>query len=175
MATPNSRKAALYSDPDRKPAVLPPDLDTVPGELRELPRWVLWCLVWKPKRAGGGKWDKPPFRSDGRAAKSNDPRTWTTFDTVAVAYRAGGFDGVGFCLGDGFAGIDLDDVRDPNTGALTPAARELVERFGTHAEVSPSGTGVKLIGRGEWRPTGTASRSPVEERSRGIPPAATSP
>ena len=32
-------------------------------------------------------------------------------------------------------------------GTLTAAGGELVERFATYAEVSPSGTGVKLIGR----------------------------
>jgi Protein of unknown function (DUF3987) len=148
---PRSRKAAFYSDPDRRPSVLPPDLDTVPGDLRAADRWVLWRLVWRPNRKGGGKWDKVPFRPDGTPAKSNDPATWVTFDVAAAAYRAGGFDGIGFALGAGFAGIDIDDVRDPDTGVLIPAAEALVGRFGTYGEAGPSGTGVKLIGRGEWQ------------------------
>src|SRR5207253_6279345 len=65
-------------------------------------------------------------------------------------FRRGGFDGLGFMLGDGFAGIDLDDVRNPTTGALTPEADELVKRCATYCEVSPSETGVKLFGRGVW-------------------------
>jgi hypothetical protein len=145
---PRSHKARFYSDPTHRPVVLPPDLDAIPAELRAENRWVLWRLVWKPK---GRRWTKAPFRPDGRAAKSNDPTTWTTFDVAVAAYQAGGFDGIGFVLGDGFAGIDLDDVRDPGTAALTPDAAALVERFATHAEISPSGSGVKLVGRGDWR------------------------
>jgi hypothetical protein len=145
------RKAALYSDPTRKPAVLAPDLDGVPTELRELVRWVVWRLVWKANKKDGGKWDKPPFQPSGKPAKTNDPRTWTTFDKAAAAYQTGRFDGIGFVLGDGFAGIDLDDVRDACTGAITSEAAALVERFATYTEASPSGFGLKLVGRGEWR------------------------
>ncbi len=142
------RKAALYAVPGRKPNVLSPDFDGIPAEMKSAPRWVLWRLVWKPKDK---RWTKVPFGKDGRAAKSNDPTTWTTFATVLSAYRAGRFDGVGFMLGDGFVGIDLDDVRDPDTGKMAAEAEELVKAMGTHAEVSPSGTGVKMIGRGDWR------------------------
>jgi putative DNA primase/helicase len=144
-------KAGFYADPDQRPGVLSPDLDAVPAALRDEPRWVLWRLVWKSNRKGEGKWDKPPFQPSARPAKSNDPATWTTFDAAAAAYRHGRFDGVGFVLGDGFAGVDLDDVRDPDAGALTPEAAALVARFATYADVSPSGTGVKLVGRGDWR------------------------
>jgi hypothetical protein len=41
------------------------------------------------------------------------------------------------------AGIDLDGCREGDT--ITPWAREVIERFDTYAEVSPSGTGVKLF------------------------------
>jgi len=65
---------------------------------------------------------------------------------------------VGFVLGDRWCGIDLDDVRNPDTGEITPEAAALVERVGTYAEVSPSGTGLKLFGRGKW--TGKKHRYP---------------
>ena len=117
-------------------------------EMKSATRWVLWRLVWKPKDK---RWTKVPFGKDAQAAKSNDPTTWTTFATELSACRAGGFDGVGFMLGDGFVGIDLDDVRDPDTGEMAAEAEELVKVMGTHAEVSPSGTGVKMVGRGDWR------------------------
>lgn len=49
-------------------------------------------------------------------------------------------------LGDGthIGGIDLDSCRNPETGALTQWARQIIERFSTYAEISPSGTGVKV-------------------------------
>jgi primase-polymerase (primpol)-like protein len=144
-------KAAVYAEHTRKPEVPPPDPDAIPAEMRDAGRWVLWRLVWKEDKKGGGKWNKVPFRANGRKASSTDAGTWATFDEVAAAYRAGGFDGVGFVLGEGWAGIDLDDVRHPATAELTADAAALVAAFATHAEASPSGTGVKLVGRGEWR------------------------
>ncbi|MGH9380857.1 MAG: DUF5906 domain-containing protein [Thermoanaerobaculia bacterium] len=51
-------------------------------------------------------------------------------------------------LGEGLGGVDLDSCRNPDTGAIAPWAQELLDRFGTYAEVSPSGTGVKLYALG---------------------------
>jgi putative DNA primase/helicase len=48
----------------------------------------------------------------------------------------------------------LDDCRDPDSGDLTAFARDILDRFRTYAEVSPSGTGVKLFVRGEWKDKG---------------------
>src|SRR5690242_9584019 len=121
MADSHSRKTAHYADRDARPLVLAPDLGNIPAELRAEPRWCLWKLVWKTRKGGGGKWDKPPYQPNGRAASSTDPTTWSSFEAVADAYRKGGFDGIGYMLGDGNAGIDLDDVRDPDTGEITEA------------------------------------------------------
>ena len=60
-------------------------------------------------------------------------------------------------LGDGFAGVDLDHCRDPETGTIEPWAAEIVKLFGTYTKVSPSGTGVKLFGRGAL-PEGVTGR-----------------
>ena len=42
-------------------------------------------------------------------------------------------------------GVDLDTCRDPATGGIEPWATEVIARVGSYAEVSPSGTGVKLF------------------------------
>ena len=146
-----SQKRAFYSDPDRKPVAPAPLWDEIPDELRAARRWVLWRLQWKGNRNGGGKWDKVPHQSNGACAKSNAPDTWGTLEAVRTACSRGGFDGIGFVLGDGFVGIDLDDVRDRDSGTITaPWVAELIDRNATYAEVSPSGTGVKLFGHGTW-------------------------
>lgn len=139
-------KHTVYTDPDRKPRVLQLAPAGVPDAITAEPRWVLWRLV-----LDDGKWTKRPVRTSGRAASSTNPKTWTTFALAVAAYQRGGFDGIGFVLGDGWAGIDLDDVRNSSTGKIVaPWAADLIERAGTHADVSPSGTGVKLFGRGAW-------------------------
>src|SRR5262249_42495595 len=45
-------------------------------------------------------------------------------------------------------GLDLDDVRDPQTGELQPWAQYAVATLDSYTEVSPSGRGVKAIAYG---------------------------
>jgi len=56
-------------------------------------------------------------------------------------------DGVGLVLGEDLQGIDLDDCRELGTEKLSPLAQEILARVNAYAEVSPSGTGIKLFGR----------------------------
>jgi hypothetical protein len=139
------RKRDLYSDPEHKPKMLRVDFAGIPEELRQEPRWVLWRLILKD-----GRWAKVPIRPSGRNASSTDPTTWTSFDAVAEAYRRGGYEGIGFVLGDGWAGVDLDDVRDPDTLVTDAKVLDLIQNHSGYSDVSPSATGYKIIGRGQW-------------------------
>jgi hypothetical protein len=109
--------------------------------LAGLPRWVNW-------RDESGV--KVPYHPKGYRASSTKPDQWSTRDKL----RDGGH---GFMLGDGYGGLDLDSIRDPATGQLEPAAAEVVRRFDTYTEVSPSGKGVKLFFR--YRPEDAAALS----------------
>jgi hypothetical protein len=115
--------------------------DNVPGALRQLNQWVLWKLV---TRKGDGKPTKPPYQTNGDMAKSNDPATWTTFAAVS---QVKGYAGIGFMFSatDSFCGVDLDGARDPKTGNVADWAGEIIRKFGSYAEVSPSETGVKIF------------------------------
>jgi len=92
---------------------------------------------------------KVPKRPDGSPASSTDAATWSTFDQAAAA--ADRFDGIGFVFSadDPFVGIDLDACRDAATGIVAPWAQAIVDDLATYVEVSPSGTGLHLIARGE--------------------------
>jgi hypothetical protein len=105
-----------------------------------------------------GDWTKIPCNPrTGANAKSNDPSTWTSFDDAIR--HASQFDGIGFQFGDsGYVGIDLDDCRDPTTGTLSSFAQQILRRFDSYAEVSPSGAGVKVFLRGNWKDTGKHKR-----------------
>lgn len=148
----NGGKKAYYSDPKRKPVPPTVNVASIPAALKALACWVLWLFVWKGKADGTGKWDKVPKTTTGRGASHSDPKTWTTFDAALAAYHRGGFDGLGFAfpVGGGWVGLDLDDVRNPHTGELAAWADTLIGEANTYTEVSPSGTGVKLFGRGTW-------------------------
>jgi hypothetical protein len=63
--------------------------------------------------------------------------------------------GLSFALnGDGLVGIDLDDCRDPGTGDLEEWASDIIGRFRSYAEVSPSGRGIRIFLRGTLPPGG---------------------
>jgi primase-polymerase (primpol)-like protein len=88
-----------------------------------------------------GKPTKVPQRVDGYNAAVDNPATWTTFAQAAAAHAAGIGSGLGFVLGDGVLGIDLDHVRDPQTGAIVEWARDVLADLNTWCHISPSETG----------------------------------
>jgi primase-polymerase (primpol)-like protein len=127
------------------------DLDRVPEEIANSTRAVVWNLEERD-----GKPTKVPYvsRRPAERASVNDPTTWGTFSEARAAVEDGKADGVGIVLGDGLIGIDIDDCRDPETGAITPAARAIVDIVGSYTEIRPSGCGVHILVRGLPPPTG---------------------
>ena len=116
-------------------------LDNIPKEMKDLPNWVLWRY-----RLRDGKKTKIPYSVTGKPAKSNDPETWTSFDKAARLMSE--YDGVGFMLGNSpFVGIDLDHCLD--TAERKARAKQLVTDCNTYAEISPSGTGLHIIGKAD--------------------------
>jgi hypothetical protein len=134
--------------------------------LADAPRWVAWRLVWDRKRPnapprkipydpGTGSWARVP----------TDPKTYADrtaaearADALAVELlregrqlpRPSAGSGIGLVLGqldDGpyLLGIDLDSCRDADTSTIAPWAEQIIDRFDTYSEISPSGTGVKLF------------------------------
>jgi putative DNA primase/helicase len=104
-------------------------------------RWVGW------REENGRKVPKSPMTGRNADCIGSLSDWGTRAEAEQRARRIGG--GVGFILGPlGFgqdiSGIDLDGCLD-ESGALTDKAREVIERFNTYAEKSPSGYGVKLF------------------------------
>ena len=109
----------------------------IPTEMKERRNWVGWR--WSSSRG------KVPVQASGAVARVNDSSTWGTFKELIESGRQ--LDGVGFVLTDSpYIGIDIDDCMDG--GRLQRKAWKVVERFGSYAELSPSGSGVHIIGRG---------------------------
>lgn len=64
-----------------------------------------------------------------------DPTTWTDCET---AYEhLDGYDGVSSVLGDGLAGVDLDDCRDPDTGAVVDWAQVIIACVNSYSALVP--------------------------------------
>lgn len=121
--------------------------------LAAVPRWVVWRT--EPRRPLEKPTKIPKCPRSRRNASCADPDTWGTraeaeaADTEhpASVHGPGGIGIVLGELGDGrvLCGIDLDRCLDPETKAPTRWASELMERFPTYSEISPSGTGIKLF------------------------------
>lgn len=124
----------------------------VPETLRNTEQWVCWKYEYK---TGREEWTKIPINAKKTYvdyAKATDESTWSDFDTALARATDGksGIDGIGYVFSpqDMCVGVDLDDVRDPQTGEFEDWAEELLEETHTYAEVSPSGTGLHLFGLG---------------------------
>ncbi len=118
----------------------------IPIEMIAKNRWVCWRITDRD-----GKPTKMPIKSDNTGpASSTNPKTWGSYEraVAAAANPKYGFAGVGFVLGDGFNGVDLDDCLVD--GEPTPQAAEILAQFShTYAEISPSGNGIKIFGMDE--------------------------
>lgn len=138
-----------HSPREQRPDSLLLQTAGIPDDLKATARWVLWRHTWN-----GGKWAKKPLQArGGYPASSVKPSDWTDYDTALAAYSEAltsfdgePFDGLGFVLGDGYHGIDVDGCRAPD-GSLSPLALEALAEVPGYAEVSPSGQGLKIITR----------------------------
>jgi KaiC/GvpD/RAD55 family RecA-like ATPase len=111
--------------------------EMIPERLRRCAQWVNWKVI---KRNGAEV--KLPIQPNGKPASTTDSETWSAYKDLATTNGAGFV----FSLDDPYIGIDLDGCRDPLTGVVDDWALEVLDRMPTYAEVSPSGSGVKLIG-----------------------------
>lgn len=117
----------------------------VPPELAQQDRWVCWRYELVDGRVA--KVPKNP-RSLNNAA-SNRPATWGSLDAALTRYDGNEtLSGIGYNQhSSDVAGIDLDGVIDDD-GNLLPWAADIVSRFATYTEISPSGHGIRMFGRG---------------------------
>lgn len=118
--------------------------DQIPLDLMSVPQWVCWKYKWN-----GKKWTKPPIQPNGYNASVTNPKHYSEFPEVVAAYEKGGFDGIGFVLtaNDPFVGIDIDHCLFEDD-VITDEARKIIEEVGSYTEISPSGTGIRIIANG---------------------------
>ena len=106
-------------------------------------------LVWRLERNKQGKDTKVPYQANHpeRKASTKNSETWASYAVAVKAAKVHDMGGIGFVLTDtGFAAFDIDDCRNPVDGAIHPWAANLVERAGSYAEITTSGTGLRIIG-----------------------------
>lgn len=115
----------------------------IPDALQKIRQWVVW------KKESGTKVPYVARTDRDEKASHTNRRTWRSFQTAVKAYETGRYDGIGFVLSeeDDFAAIDLDNKN--NDPVLDISHLDIVKRFDSYAERSPSGTGYHIIFRSD--------------------------
>ena len=126
-------------------------IENIPEEIRGLRQWVCWV--------GSDKIPKNAYT--GGNAQSNNPETWSDFDTAVRACERYRFDGVGFMFANGYFGVDLDACLEN-----IDFCDEFVETLQSYTEISKSGTGLHIICKGKL-PDGARRKGHIEMYSSG--------
>lgn len=150
--------------------------ENIPQTLKNLPNWICWKAVPQPRPDDPEHIGKIPINpKTGGNAQSNNPDTWTDFDTALKAseqYSGGSpagdarpAGGIGFMFGNSpFFGVDIDGI-EPDIREFLDGGNGIVSEFihalHSYAELSPSGKGIHIICRGEL-PKGARRRGNVE-------------
>lgn len=153
--------------------------ERIPEELKSLPQWVGFFRT----PAKGGKTTKKPVNVHNLyGASSTNPETWGTFEqavnaigkTAKVGDSQGKIEGIGFVFAPPYCGIDLDHVINADTGEINRQALDIINTMESYTEISPSGTGIHIIYKGEihkeWKckkNNGLGSGSDIEMYQQG--------
>ena len=115
--------------------------ENLPQKLREQ---GLFCL-WRYEQQGERR-TKMPYNPNfpQERAKSNDQTTFSPIGKATAAAEQGRFDGIGIGIFGSLAGIDIDHCID-DAGKLSPMAQDIVQTMNAYTEISPSGTGLRIL------------------------------
>ncbi len=121
----------------------------LPAEMKDKPNWV---IVRTRENADTGRLDKFLISPvTGKFAESDNPETWTDFDTACKYARENGGVALAYALDgkDGIACIDLDHCVGED-GKRSALAEEVLAKCGkTYIESSVSGKGIHVFGKTE--------------------------
>lgn len=141
--------------------------ELIPDELKRCRQWVCWRSEPDPKSHSGIK--KIPINpKTGGQAMSNNPETWSDFETAVKS--SGKYSGIGFMFsGSGYFGVDLDDCFPEIEGYLRGEKNfvtDFVDGLGSYTELSQSCHGLHIICRGSL-PEGARRKGKFEMYDKG--------
>lgn len=124
----------------------------IPTKMVDVPNWVA--------RQG-----KIPYGINGKPAKSNTPSTWSTLQKVKDFLKGAppAYNGLGFMLErkNNIMCVDVDHCLEDDTPNNT--ATKVLEKLDTYTEISQSGTGLHLFGRGTMPKSSVKFKSPFDD------------
>ena len=118
------------------------NFDRIPQDLKE---HMYWC-VWKYDQRGGKRTKVPYNPRTGHKTRTNPPDTFAPFTDALAAYQRGGYDGLGIGVFGDIGAVDIDSCFNPIHGP-DQRAQSIIASMNSYAEISPSGTGLRIIFR----------------------------
>lgn len=112
--------------------------EKLPQELKDYP----YFCGWKYETRNGSR-TKVPKSVKGHNADNSNLDDFCSFSEIIG--HMDNYDGLGIAITGDMAAIDIDHCIED--GVLSDMASEIVEKVNTYAEISPSGTGIRLIGK----------------------------
>ena len=150
------------------PVLDPVPFANIPQSMRGEQRWCVWQKHADGRKIpyqvlSGGYWSRS------EQSKCNDALTWFSFEEALHCFLKsnGHLGGLSFVLGDGWAGVDFDDVIVD--GKTHPQVKLWLESLGGYQEVSQSGRGIKTILRGVLSDRFLGSPDKTGRQFKGIP------
>ena len=119
----------------------------IPYFFRSRALWVLWRLEKNDK----GKETKVPYAAAGYHASTTKADTWCSFQKAYETLQTGNYNGLGVVMVKELhcIFIDIDHCIDPETGALSDTAEDVLSQFpDTYCEISVSRTGIHIFALG---------------------------
>ena len=99
-----------------------------------------WFCLWKYEERNGCI-TKVPYQINGKKASSADKNTFSDFRMAVNAMDD--YDGIGMGVFDDFCMVDIDHC--VCGGKLTRMAEDIIGKMDSYTEISPSGTGVRIV------------------------------
>jgi hypothetical protein len=128
------------------------DVERIPLAMCSARRWINWKPVERDE-----KWTKVPCAGNGSAVDATSAESGRPLSEAGNGASQGL--GLGFMLGDGWLGVDLDGVVDPVTGAITvPEVEAWLAGTASYVETTPSKTGLHVIFKGVEIPAWSQNR-----------------
>ena len=130
-----------------------------PEEPKRLNNWVCWKIIRSADSPVTRKLPIDP--KNGKAAKSNEPSTWGTFDQAIESLDRYNCQYPGIMFQPGVIwGLDIDHCIDAD-GTLSDEASDIINLMDSYTEKSPSGTGIHILAYGH-KPSGGCRKGNVE-------------
>lgn len=112
--------------------------EKLPQELKDYP----YFCGWKYETRNGSR-TKVPKSVKGHNADNSNLDDFCVFSEIIS--HMDNYDGIGIAIAGDMAAIDIDHCIED--GVLSDMAEEIVSKVNTYTEISPSGTGIRLIGK----------------------------